>query len=576
MIVALLIVIVAIAVAIVLIVLFLHLQRRSDSIIRRRKPSVNDSTDTEMQRRLTKADIEWQTIPPEYGELCTDGSEEAMYATVAAQSSPSTHPPQKFLETEETAVHSLPSDGMNFYAETSKRGPRGLSVSEERTPPRGDDDPQNNIYAEPQQVAPPMQRRFTNSCSPKLAKLKSSGASSALDQNPIYESSVNVATDCSSDEQALVEPEPDVVYAQPIKRKTSAPKNIVAATSEPVYSESLTPSMFKRAAATPNPDAPLVPFSPIYAEPTVNKMKALQDRVKIVEQGNFQEMGVIGMGQFGEVMLAETVDLSRSDLGLQPADNDRNARIKVAIKKLRSDAENQLRDSFEKEIHFMSQLKDDNIVMLLAVSMSKGNPFIVMEYMEDGDLHQYLEEYERAVDSPAVGPGEISVGTLVHMCVQVASGMRYLASHDFVHRDLATRNCLVSNNVTVKIADFGMSRNMYGKSYYKVQGRALLPIRWMATESFYGKFSEKTDVWSYGVVTWEIFTLCQHQPYEDLEDQEMIQDAVKEQGRLLLAKPEVCPTSVYDTMLRCWGSRPQDRATFREVFDSLTAIHHSM
>lgn len=549
MVVALLLVIIAIAVAIVLIMLFLHLQR-GNSIVRRRKPSVNDSTDTEMQRRLTKADIEW---PTEYGELETDG--DTMYVTVAKQSAP-TVLAQNFIETGPPPPTNPP--GVNFYAESSKSGPR-LSTG----------DPQNNIYAEPQMA---MQRRYTNSSSPKLAKLKAAGASSALDQNPIYEpSSMNIATD--SDEQALVEP--DVVYAQPIKRKTSALKNTVMTNSEPVYSEALTPSMFKHAAVA-DPDSSLVPFSPIYAEPTVNKKKALLDRVKIVEQANFQEMGVIGMGQFGEVMLAETVDLSRSDLGLIPADNDRTARVKVAIKKLRSDAENPLRDSFEKEIQFMSQLKDDNIVMLLAVNMSKENPFIVMEYMENGDLHQYLEEYERAVVNPAIRPEEIHVATLVHMCVQVASGMRYLASHDFVHRDLATRNCLVSQNSTVKIADFGMSRNMYGKSYYKVQGRALLPIRWMASESFFGNFSEKTDVWSYGVVMWEIFTLCQHQPYEDLEDQEMIQDAVKEQGRLLLAKPEACPASVYDVMLRCWESRPQDRATFRELLDSLTAIHYSM
>ena len=550
--VALFIIIAAIVVAIVLIVLFLHLQK-GDSIVRRRKPSVNDSTDTEMQRRLTKADIEWQLNPTEYSQLGTDG-EDAVYATVAGKSAP-TLPAQNFIETGPPPPTCPPT--MNLYTESSKSVPR-LSTG----------DPQNNIYAEPQM---PMQRRLTNSCSPKLAKLKSAGASSALDQNPIYESSVNTATD--SDEQALVEP--DVVYAQPIKRKPSAPKNIQVTNSEPVYSETLTPSMFKQS-AVPDPNSSLVPFSPIYAEPTVNKKKALLERVKIVEQGNFQEMGMIGMGQFGEVMLAETINLSRSDLGLQPADNDRTAHVKVAIKKLRSDAENQLRESFEKEIQFMSQLKDDNIVMLLAVNMSKENPFIVMEYMENGDLHQYLEEYERVVTNPAVNPEEIHVVTLVHMCVQVASGMRYLASHDFVHRDLATRNCLVSKNSTVKIADFGMSRNMYGKSYYKVHGRALLPIRWMATESFYGNFSEKTDVWSYGVVMWEIFTLCQHQPYEDLEDQEMIQDAVKEQGRLLLAKPEPCPASVYDVMLRCWGGRPQDRATFREVFDSLTAIHHSM
>ncbi len=199
-----------------------------------------------------------------------------------------------------------------------------------------------------------------------------------------------------------------------------------------------------------------------------------------------------------------------------------------------------------------------------------------MEYMENGDLHQFLEDYDSMVMHHSPELGQISISVLVYMAMQISSGMKYLASHNYVHQDLATRNCLVGGDYIVKIADFGMSTNLYAESYYKVRGRAMLPIRWMATESFFGRFSEKTDIWSFGVVMWEVFTLCKQPPYEELGDQEIIQNAIGGEGRILLDKPEGCPRSVYDVMLRCWEQRTQERAGFVEVFNSLSAIHRSM
>jgi len=295
-----------------------------------------------------------------------------------------------------------------------------------------------------------------------------------------------------------------------------------------------------------------------------------------ITASNIHELKQLGFGQFGEVVLAETVGVSLKDMKLSYDDDNKNIHIQVAVKKLKPDAQLSVREAFGKEIKFMSRLRDENIVCLLAICTS-GSPFIVMEYMENGDLNQYLQKYELATsDSSTILPNQLTSSILVYMVVQIASGMRYLASLNYVHRDMATRNCLVGQDYMVKIADFGMSRSLYEDSYYRVQGKAMLPIRWMATESFYGRFSEKTDVWAYGVTMWEVFSLCKQQPYQELADQEVIQNAIKGRGRQLLPKPKGCSQEIYEMMLRCWEHIPDERADFEEIFSTLSSIQIHM
>ena len=358
------------------------------------------------------------------------------------------------------------------------------------------------------------------------------------------------------------------IYDEPRKGRKLTP-NATFRSSEPIYSEALDPTLLFSQDRGVSGKGDLHPYGAIYAEP--QPLKRSEAPIEIMAS-NIHELKRLGFGQFGEVVLAETVGVSLKDMKRSHDNDSKNVRIQVAVKKLKPNAQVSVREAFGKEIKFMSRLKNENIVCLLAICTS-GSPFIVMEYMENGDLNQYLQKYELAsLDSP----NQLPSSTLVYMVVQIASGMRYLASLKYVHRDMATRNCLVGQDYVVKIADFGMSRSLYDDSYYRVRGKATLPIRWMPTESFYGQFSEKTDVWAYGVTMWEVFSLCKQQPYNKLNDQEVIHNAIKGTGRQMLPKPEGCLQEIYELMLRCWEHVPDERADFEEIFSTLSAIQINM
>ena len=292
-----------------------------------------------------------------------------------------------------------------------------------------------------------------------------------------------------------------------------------------------------------------------------------------VEEKNIRKLKDLGMGQFGEVELARTIGLTLKQLRLSESNNDPGVSLVVAVKRLKSESDETMREAFESEIKFMARLNHENVVRLLGVCLGE-KAFIMMEYMEEGDLNNYLKALKFVtVDSYPLPDGTVDVAVLVYICLQVARGMKYLASINFIHRDLATRNILIGQDFKVKIADFGMSQNLYSSLYYRIKGKAVLPIRWMASECFYGQFSEKTDVWAFGVAMWEIFTLCQQRPYDLFTNQELIDDAVKGEDRTLLSQPETCPEEIYHVMLRCWVHAPKERANFEEVHALLSQIH---
>ena len=240
-------------------------------------------------------------------------------------------------------------------------------------------------------------------------------------------------------------------------------------------------------------------------------------------------------------------------------------------------------DSIQSPIH-----KDTQFTESIYSEIIEPNTLITIEnpqggsVKDDKDLYPYSSIYaeplplDKSESPPLVTAQNLSetklLGTGQFWEVTIANtvGLSELYLHLGKSEDSSI--VLVGKDYIVKIADFGMSQNLYSAYYFKVKGCAVLPIRWMAYEYFFGKFSVKTDVWAFGITLWEIFTLAKEQPYHDMGDQEVINSALEGENRLLMIKPVNCPDEIYKVMLHCWVHDPTKRATFIELYDALKAI----
>ncbi|XP_065911883.1 uncharacterized protein [Dysidea avara] len=253
-------------------------------------------------------------------------------------------------------------------------------------------------------------------------------------------------------------------------------------------------------------------------------------------------------------------------------DGDTSNTIDVAVKTIKADVlDSDEVVSFLAECVLMNKLQHPNVLGLLGVCLETENglPYIVLPFMINGDLKSYLRG-KRNDDAPVVNyPKGLDYGTLLKFCCETARGMEYLAEHQFVHRDLAARNCLVSSDLTVKIGDFGLARQLYSKDYYKLTHKAKVPIKWMAIESIHdGVFNEKTDVWAFGITCWEVFMLG-GEPYAALEFTDMLK--YLEQGSRL-KRPKLCSQAVYEVMQKCWLPTPNKRPAFSAIVLELSDL----
>lgn len=246
------------------------------------------------------------------------------------------------------------------------------------------------------------------------------------------------------------------------------------------------------------------------------------------------------------------------------------AETKCAIKTVNESASMRERIEFLQEASVMKTFCCQHVVRLLGV-VSKDQPvYVIMELMSNGDLKSYLRSHrphteDEEEDSAPRGQPP-SLKQILQMAAEIADGMAYLTASKFVHRDLAARNCMVAEDLTVKIGDFGMTRDIYETDYYRKGGKGLLPVRWMAPESLKdGIFTSHSDVWSYGVVLWEMATLAS-QPYQGLSNEQVLKYVI---SGGIMEKPENCPEKLYQIMTLCWERNPRLRPNFVQVIEML-------
>lgn len=328
-------------------------------------------------------------------------------------------------------------------------------------------------------------------------------------------------------------------------------------------------------------------------------------------RNNLQFGKTLGAGAFGKVVEATAFGLGKED-----------AVLKVAVKMLKSTAHADEKEALMSELKIMSHLgQHENIVNLLGACTHGGPVLVITEYCCYGDLLNFLRRKAEAMLGPSLSPGQDSEGDssyknihlekkyvrrdsgfssqgvdtyvemrpvstssndsffeqdlakevsrplelwdLLHFSSQVAQGMAFLASKNCIHRDVAARNVLLTSGHVAKIGDFGLARDIMNDSNYVVKGNARLPVKWMAPESIFDcVYTVQSDVWSYGILLWEIFSLGLN-PYPGILVNSKFYKLVKDGYQM--AQPTFAPKNIYSIMQSCWDLEPTKRPTFQQI-----------
>lgn len=227
--------------------------------------------------------------------------------------------------------------------------------------------------------------------------------------------------------------------------------------------------------------------------------------------------------------------------------------IAVAVKLMKEGAMSE--DDFIDEAKVMTQFHHPHLVQLFGVCSEKPI-YIITEFMSQGCLLHYLRKNQPRLKSPQ----------MTEMVRQVSLAMAYLESRNFIHRDLAARNCLIGDKNIVKVADFGLARYVIDDEYTASEGTKF-PIKWASPEVIlYTKFSSKSDIWAFGILTWEIYSGGK-QPYPAINNTEVVQKVI---NGYRLEKPQRCPDDMYKMVTKCWQTEPEHRPNFASVKKSVS------
>ncbi|XP_076261821.1 fibroblast growth factor receptor homolog 1-like isoform X2 [Rhynchophorus ferrugineus] len=274
----------------------------------------------------------------------------------------------------------------------------------------------------------------------------------------------------------------------------------------------------------------------------------------------------LGEGAFGKVVKAEAISLLKPD-----------GKCTVAVKMLKDGhSDNEMMDLVS-EMEMMKMIgKHINIINLIGCCTQGGPLYVVVEYAPYGNLRDFLRQhrpssgYEIAVGAEQKERKTLTQKDLVSFAYQVARGMDYLSSRRCIHRDLAARNVLVSDDYILKIADFGLARDIHCNDYYRKKTDGRLPVKWMAPEAlFHRVYTTQSDVWSYGILLWEIMTLG-GTPYPSVPSVEKLFQLLRNGHRM--EKPPCCSLEIYMLMRECWSYQPNERPVFSELVEDLDRI----
>ncbi|XP_063360394.1 tyrosine kinase receptor Cad96Ca-like isoform X2 [Cydia amplana] len=270
---------------------------------------------------------------------------------------------------------------------------------------------------------------------------------------------------------------------------------------------------------------------------------------------------IVGEGAFGQVWRAQAIDI-----------DGKKGEQTVAVKTLKENASEKEKTDLVQELIVMKNLgTHPNVVRLIGCCTEKEPTLVIMEFVSLGKLQQFLRDSraERHYGNTHAGSQFLTSRDLTHFAYQVARGMDFLSSKGIIHRDLAARNVLITEERMCKVADFGFARDVAGTHVYERKSDGRLPIRWMAPESLYDDiFSVKSDIWSFGVLLWEIVTLGST-PYPGLSAGDVMRK-VREGHRL--EKPEHCRRELYNIMYYCWEAEASSRPDFKEVVSMLERL----
>ncbi|KAI6659269.1 hypothetical protein LOD99_14942 [Oopsacas minuta] len=237
--------------------------------------------------------------------------------------------------------------------------------------------------------------------------------------------------------------------------------------------------------------------------------------------------------------------------------------LKVAIKTLREEVNNDVKVAFIREAAILSQFDHPNILKFIGV-VTTVQPHMIVTELLNIELRQYLMQLCHSQEYNYQNASKLQK-LLLRFCRDIADGMEHLAMKKFIHRDLAARNILIANDMSCRVADFGMSRDLRSDDYYRSKG-GRIPLRWSAPESvLYNRFSEKSDVWAFGMTLYEIWTLGR-KPWQENTNEEIV-DFI--QGGEIPLQPDGCPDDVYSLMAETWKQSADDRPIFTVIKERL-------